>query len=62
MGACSFDAGMRACDDDLARGVVVGDPDVGVGAAACDVNVLVVEAEDRGHRAGPFEPGIVHCG
>ena len=62
MNTCGFDAGRRASDHDLAGGVVVGDPHVGVGAAACDVNVLVVEAEDRGHRAGPFEPGVVHCG
>ena len=54
------DAVRRAGDDDLAGGVVVGDPHVGVGAAAGDVDLVVVEAEHGGHRARLGEPGLVH--
>ena len=52
----------RAGDHDLARGVEVGDPDVGVGAAAGDLDLVVVEAEDGGHRAGLGVARVVHGG
>ena len=54
------DALGRAGDDDLAGGVEVGDPHVGVGAAAGDLDEVVVEAEHRGHRAGVVVAGVVH--
>ena len=54
------DAVRRAGDDDLPGRVVVGDPDVLVGAAAGDVDLVVVEAEHGGHRARLGEPGLVH--
>ena len=50
----------RAGDDDLPGGVVVGDPDVLVGAPAGHVDLVVVEAEDGGHRARLGQPGVVH--
>ena len=40
--------------------VVVGDPDVLVGAAAGDVDLVVVEAEHGGHRPRLGQPGLVH--
>ena len=50
----------RPGDHDLAGSVEVGDPHVAVGAAAGDLDLVVVEAEDRGHRAGLILPGVVH--
>ena len=40
--------------------VEVGDPHVAVGAAAGDLDLVVVEAEHRGHRAGVLDAGLVH--
>ena len=60
MGGGCGDAFGRTGDDDLARGVVVGDPHVGVGPPAGDIDLLVVEAEYRGHRARVLEPSIMH--
>ena len=54
------DALGRAGDDDLAGGVVVGDPHVVVGAAAGDLDLVVVEAEHGGHRARAGQAGVVH--
>ena len=45
------DALGRTGDDDLAGRVEVGDPHVGVGAAAGHLDLVVVEAEHGGHRA-----------
>ena len=50
----------RAGDDDLSGRVVVGHPHVFVGAAAGDVDLLVVETEHGGHRARLGQPGLVH--
>ena len=50
----------RSGDDDLPGGVVVGDPHVGVGAPAGDVDLLVVEAEHGGHRPRLLGAGVVH--
>ena len=50
----------RAGDDDLARGIEVGDPHVGVGPAARDLDEVVVEPQHRGHRAGVVVTGLVH--
>ena len=47
-------------DDDLSGGVVVGDPHVAVDAGAGDLDVVVVEAEDGGHRAGSLRRGGAH--
>jgi len=44
----------------LAGGVEVGHPDLVVGEVAGDLDLVVVESEDRGHRAGSFLTGIVH--
>ena len=60
MGGGRLDAVGRAGDHDLARCVVVGDPDVLVGPAAGHVDLVVVEAEDGGHRARLGRAGIVH--
>ena len=54
------DALRRPGDDDLAGGVVVGHPHVGVGAPAGDVDLVVVEAEHGGHRPRLGQPGLVH--
>ena len=51
-----LDAAGRPGDHDLARSVVVGDPDVVVGTPARDVDLVVVEAEHGGHRAGLARP------
>ena len=57
---CRGDSGGRAGDHHLPGRVVVGDPDVLVGAPAGHVDLVVVEPEDGGHRAGLGEPGLVH--
>ncbi len=57
---CQGDPGGRAGDDHLSGCVVVGDPDVVVGAPAGHVDLFVVETEDGGHRAGLSEAGFVH--
>ena len=49
-----------AGDHDLAGRVEVGDPHVAAGAAAGDLDVVVVEAEDGGHRAGAVLGGGLH--
>ena len=54
------DALRRTGDHDLAGCVEVGDPHVAVGAAAGDLDLVVVEAEHRGHRAGVLDAGLVH--
>ena len=58
-GRC-LDTARRPGDHDLARSVVVGHPDVVVGTPACDVDLVVVEAEHGGHRAGLCQAGVVH--
>ncbi len=50
----------RAGDHDLAGSVEVGDPHVAVGAAAGDLDLVVVEPEHGGHRAGLVGAGVVH--
>ena len=50
----------RPGDHDLSGRVEVGDPDLLVGAPARDLDLIVVEAEHRGHRAGMLEAGFVH--
>ena len=54
------DPGGRAGDDHLPGGVVVGDPDVFIGAPAGHVDLVVVEPEDGRHRAGLGQTGLVH--
>ena len=54
------DAFGRAGDHDLAGSVEVGDPDVAVGPAAGDLDLVVVEAEHRGHGARVVVAGVVH--
>ena len=56
----ALDALGRAGDDHLAGGVEVGDPHVVVGQVAGDLDLVVVEAEDGGHRAGVVGAGVVH--
>ena len=55
-----LDPAGRAGDHDLAGSVVVGHPDVVVGTPAGHVDLIVVEAEHGGHRAGLREAGVVH--
>ena len=50
MGRGGGDTFGRACDDDLSGSVEVRDPHVAVRAAARDLDLVVVEAEHRGHR------------
>ncbi len=50
----------RAGDDDLTGRVEVGHPHVAVGPPAGDLDEVVVEPEDRGHRAGVVDAGLVH--
>ena len=54
------DAVGRAGDDHLTGSVEVGDPHFGVGSAACDLYMVVVESEHGGHRARLGEACIVH--
>ncbi len=58
--ASGRDAFLRAGDDDLTGGVEVGHPHVAVGASACDLDLVIVEAEHRGHGAGVLDAGLVH--
>ncbi len=44
----------RTRDHDLSGAVVVGDPDIVGDAATRDLDVVIVEAEDRGHRSFAF--------
>ena len=60
MRAGGGDALGRAGDHDLAGRVEVGDPHVAVGPPAGDLDLVVVEAEDRGHRARAVAAGVVH--
>ncbi len=55
-----LDPAGRPSDHDLAGSVVVGHPDVVVGTPACHVDLVVVEAEHGGHRAGLCQTGVVH--
>ena len=50
----------RPGDDHLPGGVEVGHPHIAVGAAACHLDLVVVETEHRGHRAGVLAAGVVH--
>ncbi len=50
----------RAGDDDLAGGVVVGDPHVAVDPCACGADEIVVEPEHGGHGAVLLVGGDLH--
>ena len=58
--AGGLDAVVRAGDHDLAGCVEVRDPHLGVGAIAGDLDLVVVEAEHRRHRARLGHAGVVH--
>ena len=47
-------------DDNLPGGIEVRDPDIGIGEVACNLDLIVVEAEHCSHRAGLSVPGVVH--
>ena len=55
-----LDAVGGAGDHDLSGSVEVRDPDVGVGEVAGDLDLVVVETEHGGHRAGLRVAGVVH--
>ena len=56
-----LDAVGRAGDHDLTRCVEVGDPDLGIGEVAGHLDLVVVEAEHRGHRARAFAAEPASC-
>ena len=57
---CGLDALGRSGDHDLARCVEVGDPHVGVGPSAGDLDLVVVEPEHGRHRSGLGVARVVH--
>ncbi len=44
----------------MSRRVEVGDPHIAVGSAARNLDLVVVEAEHRCHRAGVLDPRLMH--